>query len=92
MTFAIHLIDKQRSKKGVIQTSLKEKFRHYRNSVFVRLALMEATNIFALVITLIEGKVHFVIYFLIGIAAFLFFKPSEARFMEEYNVVEENIK
>ena len=85
MTFAIHLIDKQRLKRGVLLESLQAKLRFYRRSVFLRLILMEMTNIFAIVIALVEGKLHYSIYFLIGLMAFFYFRPSMPRFMEDYN-------
>jgi hypothetical protein len=85
MTFAVHLIDKQRLKRGVLLKTLQEKLRFYRRSVFLRLMLMEATNIFAIVIALVEGKLHYSVYFLIGLMAFIYFRPSMPRFMEEYN-------
>jgi len=92
MTFAIYLIDKQRRKRGVHLSDLREKFRFYRNSVFLRLMLMESTNIFAIVIIIIEGKLYYSVYFLIGLMAFIYFRPSVLRFAEEYNLSEEEKK
>ncbi len=85
MTFAVHLIDRQRLKRGVLLGSLEEKLRFYRSSVYFRLLLMEATNIFAIVIALVEGKLHYSVYFLIGLMAFFYFRPSQLQFMEDYN-------
>ncbi len=89
MTFAIHLIDKQRQKKGIRLSNVREKFRFYRNSVFLRLILMESTNVFAIVIALVEGRLYYTIYFLIGLMAFFYFRPSIHQFMEAYNLSEE---
>ncbi len=89
MTFAVYLIDKQRQKKGVRKPTVNEKFRHYRNSVFLRLVLMETTNIFAIVIALVEGRLYYTVYFLIGLMAFFYFRPSLRQFSEAYNLSEE---
>ncbi len=86
MIFAIHLINKQRQRAGMRSNNLNEKFRFYRNSVLLRLILMEATNIFAIVITLLEGKIYYTSYFVIGLMAFFYFRPSMKNFIEEYNL------
>ena len=91
MTFAIHLIDKQRLKRGVKQKRVIDKLRFYRNSVFLRLLLMESTNILAIIIALVEGEMYYAVYFLIGIMAFFYFRPSIPRFMEDYNIRQEDI-
>ncbi len=89
MIFATYLIDKQRQQRGALLKSLDQKIAYFRSSVLLRLALMELTNIFILIIILLEVKLNYSIYFFIGVMAFFYFKPDLGKFRQEYGLTGE---
>lgn len=86
MTFATYLIDNQRRNKGAVLKSLDQKVQYYRQSVLIRLALMESTNIFTIIIILMDGRIYYMIYFVIGLVAFIYFRPSILDFIDGYRL------
>ena len=69
--------------------SLDQKLAHYRKRVIVRLAILEGANLLAIVGGLLTGHYNYFLLFLIGMALFIFFRPSKNEIRNDYNLTPE---
>ncbi len=79
-------IYQQRAVQGAKLQAVSDKMAHYRISNIIRLALVEGPNLLAMVLVLIEGHMSYLIYFAGGMLAFLFFRPTVDKFINDYQL------
>lgn len=65
------------------------KLLHYRTTVIMRSAMVEAGNLFCLILALLEGSLTPILYFCIGLVVFLYFRPQLEELAKEYGMSEE---
>lgn len=65
------------------------KLLHYRTTVIMRSAMVEAGNLFCLILALLEGSLTPILYFCLGLVAFLYFRPQLSELVREYGMNEE---
>ncbi|WP_020536083.1 hypothetical protein [Lewinella cohaerens] len=65
------------------------KLLHYRTSVIMRSAMVEAGNLFCLILALLEGSLTPMLYFCVGMVIFLYFRPQLAELVQLYGMNEE---
>ncbi len=66
--------------------NLVQKLNHYRVSVLLRSAIVEAVNLFSIIAALILNNLNYMIYFAVGILVYLYFKPSTQDFSDRYKL------
>ncbi len=76
----------RRQQAGTLRTSLQSRMMHYRTTVILRSAIMEAGNLFALILALIGFNLFPILYFLVGLLLFFFFRPSRSEFAQLYSL------
>lgn len=55
----------------------EEKLAQYRMTVILRSAMIEGANLFALIGTLLGGGTGYLMYFAVGLLAFLYLRPTD---------------
>jgi len=83
-------INEQRKREGATRGNLTEKLDHYRNLVIIRCAVVEGGNLMALIFAFLTGQGFFFLLFLAGLMAFLYFRPSKAEFIRDFNLSPED--
>ena len=84
---AFFIFNKRKENGRQLTGSLVEKLTHYRASFMVRAALIEGANLLALIVYFfIESNYVLLLLFAIGIAAFLFIRPTVDRIVEDYQL------
>jgi hypothetical protein len=84
-----YFLTKKRKQEGALLPGINEKAAHYRALVITRSGLLEGANLVVLVAMLLENDTAtYLPYFVIGILAFLYFRPSVNRFITEYEIPE----
>ncbi|HMO40807.1 MAG TPA: hypothetical protein PKC76_05775 [Saprospiraceae bacterium] len=86
-----YLMDSQRKAQGAIWQGLPEKAAHYRQTSLIRLLLLEAANVFAIVIALRESNQFYLVFVAIGLLLFLKFRPTTRHFIKSYQLSEAEI-
>ncbi len=81
-----YLIDSQRKAQGAILQGLMEKAEHYRQTSIIRLALIEAANILAVIVAIKENNLIYLGFVAVGLLLFLRFRPSMKRFAKGYEL------
>jgi len=81
-----YLLNRERQAQLGHLTGLAAKAEHYRASVIIRSALMEGANLFAIIAALIDVNMTYLLYFAVGLLAFVYFRPSEAEFSRAYDL------
>ncbi|MFN7118833.1 MAG: hypothetical protein ACK4TA_18685 [Saprospiraceae bacterium] len=81
-----YLFDKQRKMQGTILQDLMEKAEHYRQSSTIRLIMLEAANIFAIVVAMKENNLTYMLYLVLGMLIFLYFRPTPQKFIKQYQL------
>ncbi len=81
-----YLIDSQRKAQGAILQGLSEKAEHYRQTSIIRLALIEAANILAIIVAIKENNLMYLVFVAIGLLLFLKFRPTTKRFIKGYEL------
>lgn len=59
---------------------------HYRTTVIMRSAMVEAGNLFCLVMAFLEGSLSPMLYFCLGLAVFLYFRPRVDEIATQYGL------
>ena len=83
---AAYLLNRRRQAQLYQLTDLPGKADHYRNSVIIRSALMEGANLFAVIAALIDVNMTYLLYFAVGLLAFVYFRPSKEEFSSAYDL------
>lgn len=81
-----YLIDSQRKAQGAILQGLAEKAEHYRQTSIIRLALIEAANILAVIVAIKENNLMYLIFVAFGLILFLKFRPTSKSFIKSYEL------
>ena len=63
-----------------------EKIRYYKTTVLLRSTVLEGINIFIILAALVTGQIQYLIYFLVGLAAFLYFRPKQTELDGLYGI------
>ena len=66
--------------------TLGQKLNHYRTSVLLRSAIIEAVNLFAIIAALILNNLSYLIYFGVGLLAYLYYRPTTQKFIDQYRL------
>lgn len=66
--------------------SIQEKLTHYQSSSILKFALMEVGNLISLVLAFVMANTGDLIWFGIGLAAFVLLMPKRDAFIETYHV------
>jgi cbb3-type cytochrome oxidase subunit 3 len=82
-------INEQRKKEAAAHGDMAEKLEHYRNLIIIRCAMVEGGNLMALILALLSGQGFFFMLFLAGLLAFVYFRPSKAEFLRDFNLTPE---
>ena len=82
-----YLLYQQRKADGREIEEEEQQIEHYRVSVIQRSFLLEAPNILTIIAYFLDGNPMYLMYFAVGIAAFLYFRPSESEFERDYKGV-----
>ncbi|MEM1216293.1 MAG: hypothetical protein AAGJ82_11440 [Bacteroidota bacterium] len=75
-----------------LRANFPGKILHYRTSVIVRVAMLEAGNLFCLVIALLEGTLFPLLFFCVGLAFFLYFRPNKDEVTRWYQLKDEEAR
>lgn len=78
------LYNRMRSSEALKNASDSERWERYRNANIIRWALIEAPNLLAIVAIFLTGAAFFKIYFLLGLAVFAFYRPSQVGFEKDF--------
>ena len=82
-----YLLYQKRKEEGRAIEGEEKKIEHYRISIILRSFLLEAPNLLAIIAYFLDGNSMYLVYFAVGIAAFLYFRPSETEFERDYKGV-----
>ena len=83
---AAYALDRQRQGNMDQLQDLNAKMQHYRNAVILRSALIEGANFFALLAGLLTQNYTYLLYFAVGLLAFIYFRPSRQQFIDQYDL------
>lgn len=72
-----------------ITANFDGKLLHYRTSVIMRSAMMEAGNLFCLILAMLEGSLSPILFFCLGLGLFLYFRPQLAEVAQVYQMTEQ---
>lgn len=64
------------------------KLLHYRTTVLLRSAMVEAGNMFCVVLALLEGSLFPLFFFCLGLGVFLYFRPKLDEVVSVYQMDE----
>ncbi len=81
-----YLIDSQRKAQGAILQGLLEKAEHYRQTSIIRLSLIEAANVLAIIVAIRENNIMYLAFVAVGLLLFLKFRPTVRRFVKGYEL------
>lgn len=89
---AAYTVYNSRKAAGAAIEDLDEKVGHYAQSALLRLAVMEGANLMVLVLMFVQNDLSYLMYFAIGLAGFLYFRPSQNQLINDYelNMAEQN--
>lgn len=78
------LYNRMRSSEALKNASDSERWERYRTANILRWALVEAANLLAIIAIYLTGAMLFKIYFLLGLAVFAFYRPSQVGFEKDF--------
>lgn len=78
------LYNRMRSSEALKNASDSERWERYRTANILRWALVEAANLLAIIAIYLTGAMLFKIYFLLGLAIFASYRPSQAGFEKDF--------
>ncbi len=79
-----YLVYRTRLQSGSELSGLANKVEHYRSTAIIRAAIMEGANLLVIVLTLVDNNLNHLIWFSLGLLAFLYFRPSTEQFIRDY--------
>ena len=87
MGFAIsYFIGQQRKNDIPVNGNMQEKLDHYRTTNILKWAILEGGNLISLILTFVMASTNYLLWFGLGLAAFVLLRPAKDKFMEEYQV------
>jgi len=84
-TIVLILNGQQRQVAPTLQ-NIEAKLQHYRQRVLIRLAILEGANFLAIIAALLTHHLNYLLLFLIGLALFIYYRPTRAEFARDYEV------
>lgn len=63
-----------------------EKINHYRLYFILQVAVLEGANLIALVLAFLDNNARALLWFALGVVAFLALRPNKAKFQADYNL------
>ena len=72
-----------------LRANFKGKLLHYRTTVIMRSAVVEAGNFFCILLALFERSLTPILFFTLGMLVFLYFRPRLEEVTEQYQLTEE---
>ncbi len=69
-----------------LKVELPAKLMHYRTTVMMRSAILEAGNLFCLILVFLTGSMTSLLYFGVGILIFIYFRPSQDDILKSYQL------
>lgn len=81
-----YFLHRQRQAQGAEIEGVSAKAEHYRASVILRSAMQEGVNLFAIIAALVTQDMTFLLYFAVGLLAFLYFRPSREELSRDYGI------
>ncbi len=89
------LMNRLRTSQGAGLQHIGQILQHYHTTVILRSAILEGCNLIVLTLALLHGNLLYLIYFGLGMAGFLYFRPSPEGLANEYGLTrqqEEELK
>lgn len=89
------LMNRLRTTQGAGLENIGRVLQHYHTTVILRSAILEGCNLIVLTLALLHGNLLYLIYFGLGMAGFLYFRPSPEGLAKEYGLTrqqEEELK
>ncbi len=85
---AAYWLNKNQLQKAAQRTyeGVKPALTTYRQAVIFRNVLLEGGNLLALIATLVTGNLNYLLYFAIGIAISVFFRPKQEEFASYFRM------
>lgn len=80
------MMDRQRRAQGAIFQSLMAKVNHYRQTSIIRLVMIVAANLLAMVLVMRENNMVYFALVAIGLLFFLRFRPTSGKFIRSYQL------
>lgn len=71
---------------AVLHANFAGKLLHYQTTVIFRSAMVQAGNLFCLVLVILENSLSPLVYFCIGLMAYLYFKPNSEELVNVYKL------
>jgi len=81
-----HYLYNNKIREGKMLKDFEEKLMHFRASSILRWALLEGVNLINLVFFFLSKNYFFLLMFAFGFLFFLFARPSEDSFTEDYKL------
>ncbi|GEM_PF-1962101 len=81
-----YLMDSQRKAQGAIIQGLWDKAEHYRQSSIVRLVMVGIANSIAVFVAMRENNMWYLLYLVLGMLLFLYFRPTGEKFVRQYQL------
>lgn len=72
-----------------LRANFKGKLLHYRTTVIMRAAVVEAGNFFCIILALFERSLTPLLFFILGMLVFLYFRPRLDEITQLYPFTEE---
>lgn len=80
------LMNRLRTAQGAHLEALGQILQHYHTTVILRSAILEGCNLIVLTLALLNGNLLYLVYFGLGMAGFLYFRPSPESLAKEYGL------
>ena len=80
------LMNRLRTTQGAGLENIGRVLQHYHTTVILRSAILEGCNLIVLTLALLHGNLLYLIYFGLGMAGFLYFRPSPEGLAKEYGL------
>ncbi|MCB0637969.1 MAG: hypothetical protein KDC54_15175, partial [Lewinella sp.] len=69
-----------------VHANAQGKVLHYRTSVILRSAVLEAGNLFCLMLALLERNMNHLLFFALGLLVFFYFRPRINEITDLYQL------
>ncbi len=75
-----------RNKNLPVKATTQEKLEHFQTTSMLKYAFAEGGNLISLVLTFLQGNTNYLMFFGLGLAAFVFLKPDRNVFISQYDI------
>ena len=84
--FGAYILQNRRNAAAAFLDDLDEKVQHYRQTIITCGAILEGANLLAIIAALLTGQMYYLLYFAIGLGAFVLLRPSIDKFKKMYRL------